>query len=169
MERNVEKTLLFFYCSQFCIALGKKFLKKLCQRNNKKPQLFLSLSLLFLILVKRNPEKPQSLTQGTAQQTLFSVTDNWVLVLHFKHTKWKLINGDIPGATSEQGHGLRRIWIRCRKSDSIQQTHCTKSSRPSCTDMFNVFPDTEGATTSYYMWPSLLQRVHRSTDKWKVI
>ena len=165
MERIIKQTLLFLYHSVFFIASGKKFLKKFCQTNGKNT-LFSYLSLFFLAIEKSFLEKPQRAQRSV---TLFPVTDNWILELHFKHSKWKLINGVKRFATTERGRRLQRIWIQCRKSNSIQQEHSTKCGRLSCSHMLQVFTATEGATTSDYMWPSVLQGMHRTTDKWKVI
>ena len=166
MERNIKPTLLFLHHSLFFIASGKKFLGNFCQTNSKNT-LFFYLSLFFLAIERFLEKQPQSRAQRSV--TLFPVTDNWLLELHFKHSKWKLINGVKRFATTERGRRLRRIWIQCRKSNSIQQEHSTKCGRLSCSHMLQVFTATEGATTSDYMWPSVLQGMHRTTDKWKVI
>ena len=166
VERIIKLTLLFLYHSLFFIGTGKKSLKKFCQRNSKKTS-YLYLSLLFLPLERTLLEKPQLKAQRSV--TLFPVTDNWILELHFKHSKWKLIDGIERFATTERGHRLQRIWIQCRKSNGIQQEHSTKFGRLSCSHMLQVFTATEGATTGDYMWASILQRMHRTTDKWKVI
>lgn len=109
--------------------------------------------------------------EQSTSRTITLVTTNIciLLILSRKHGKWKSINGTNRTAlNSDSGHRLRRV--QCRKGNSIQQQEkCSKYSRLSCTHMLQVYTAIEGTTTSYYLWPPLLQALHRTTYKWKVI
>ena len=78
-----------------------------------------------------------------------------LLFILLKRTKWKL-NGSV------------HRWLQCWHGDSLWQSRTPQTARLSSTNMFEVRTYSARAKTSDSMWSSLLQTMHRTTDKWKV-
>ena len=132
------------------------------ERNSKNAIPHCTLNSKQVNLVRRFRRESPSQVQSSI------ITDTFLCTLYpRKHGKWKLRNGFSRTANKfVSRHGL--WWIQCRKSNCIQHKSCFECCRTERSKMLKMYAATERTATSNYVRPSLLQELHRTTDKWKV-
>lgn len=160
-----QDTYNLVYFHAYCVIGFSHHVK--VERVRKDANFFQQFNFSFVHLVRRyQGECP---TQVQVYILQIKATDIFVpTLLHHKHGKWKSKDDSSRTAyKSANGHGLRRR-IRCRKSNCLQQESCSKCCGTECPHVLKMFIATEATTASHHLQPSLLQELHRTTDKWKV-